>query len=137
MEKQENLAILTQSFRELSHFHSDKKQRGQKCFVILGFNLLGAGGQDYFLSNWKELSGLGNLLLFCSVVSNRFLVGHVKLLQNIDSLHMVGAFFNYMVVVEVFYQRDKLVYLLDYVQRAKERRNTGHVSVYQEINIDE
>ena len=130
MEKLENLTILTQSFKELCHFTSSRKPIGQKCFVILGFKLLGGG--DYFLSNWKELSGLGNLLFF---LSPTFLVGHVKLLQNIKPLHLVGDMFNYMVIVEVFYQKDKLIYLLDYVQRAREERNTGHASVYHKMEI--
>ena len=127
-----NFKIQTSSFKEISHFQSNEKSYGQKCFVILGFKMFLDGSQDYFLSNWKELSGLGNLLLF---LSPKYQVGQVMLLQNMASMHMVEDMFNFLVVVEVFYKKDILIYLLDYVQRSREGRNTGYVSVYREMEI--
>ena len=127
-----NLKIVTQSFREMSHFRSKKQLIGQKCFIILGFKMLNGCDQEQFLSNWKEVSGLGNLLLF---LSPKFGVKQAMLLQNMEPFHLVGDMFNYMVLVEVFYQKGMLIYLLDYVQRLMDGRNTGHVSVYQEMQI--
>ena len=130
----ENVRIFTNRFKEISHFQSSKQPSGQKCFVVLGFKMFLDGGQDYFLSNWKELSGLGNLLLFLS--TKNYLVGQVMLLQNIEPVNLVRDMFNHMVLVEVFYSKDMLIYLLDYVQRTRDGRNTGHVSVYHEIEIE-
>ena len=135
-------------FREISHFRSNSELTGLKCSVILGFQILpgegkdvnfdgnggdgGSEGRDYFLANWEELSGLGNLLLFLS--KKRFSVCQVTLLQNIEEV--VGEFFKYIVQVDVIYEKAMLIYLLDYVQRAREGRNSGHISVYQEISLD-
>jgi len=143
-----HLSFSSQRFRELSHFQSNSELTGPKCCVILGFQLLagegmgscvadghqeeGIGGKDYFLANWEELSGLGNLLLFLS--KNKFSVSQVTLLQNIEEL--VEKFFNYIVKVEVVFEEAMLIYLLDYVQRAREGRNSGHISVYQETRLD-
>ena len=127
-----NLKIGTHSFIEMSHFHSDKQLTGEKCFIILGFKMLDDCGQEQFLADWKEVSGLGNLLLF---LSPKFGVKQAMLLKNMEPVQLVGDMFNYMVMVEVFYQKDMLIYLLDYVQRIRDGRNTGHVSVYQEMQI--
>ena len=72
------------------------------------------------------------MLLF---LSPRFGVKQAMLLQNVEPFYLVGDMFNYMVVVEVFYEKDMLIYLLDYVQRTRDGRNTGHASVYQEMQI--
>ena len=127
-----NCDILTTRYKEISYFQSSEQFFGHKCFVILGFKLFLGGCDNYFMSNWRELCGLGNMLLF---LSNKFQVGKVMLLQKVDNLESSGDMFDFMVMVEVFYRMDILVYLLDYVQRTKHSRNTGHVSVYREVQV--
>ena len=36
----------------------------------------------------------------------------------------------FIVTVEVFYEENQFINLVDYVQRTRERRNTGHLGIY-------
>ena len=36
----------------------------------------------------------------------------------------------FIVSVEVFYEEDQFINLVDFVQRTRERRNTGHLGIY-------
>ena len=122
-------------FKEISLLLSNNKPSGLMCWIIYGFKLLLGDTPEYFLSHWKDLTGVGHLLNF---LSGSYQVGQASLLQNMEVellRDLRGNMYHFLFVVQVGYKEESLVRLLDFIQRTRESRNTGHVSVYQEVEI--
>ena len=100
-----------------------------KCFIIFGFNIPEEDSFHYFISNWQELTGLGNLLSF---LTPTYFVNRVSLLVNSIFKHYQNGQFHFMLVVEIFFNEFDLIYLLDFVQQFRVKRNLGFISVYAE-----
>ena len=56
-------------------------------------------------------------------------------LRNMSSPCKTKNMFQFLVMVEVFYKQGDLIYLLDYVQKTREGRNVGFISIYGEITV--
>ena len=84
-------------------------------------------------------SGLGNLL---SHLLAEYQIGQVKFMKktkvdskedshdNERSSEKSNICPTFIVTVEVFYEESQLINLVDFVQRTRERRNTGHLGIY-------
>ena len=101
----------------------------RKCVIIIGFNILEEDSYNYFVDNWRELSGLGNVLDF---LTPKYFVSRVSLLINSEFTKNDGHL-HFMVLVELFFNANDLIYLLDFVQKFRNKRNTGYVSIYGEF----
>ena len=84
-------------------------------------------------------SGLGNILLF---LTKQFQVGQVSFLRIIlDNTSKKGIEKNpdesptFIISTEVFFEDDFLDTLLEFVQRTREGRNTGHLGIYTRYEI--
>ena len=108
---------------------------------------------DYFVNNWSVLrylmkiicgrnmikflvcfSGIGNILLF---LTKYFQVGQVSFLRILPSeaassggKDKVGSCPTFIIMTEVYYEDDLLDKLLEFVQRTRVGRNTGHLGIY-------
>ena len=81
-----------------------------------------------------DFSGIGNILLF---LTKYFQVGQVSFLRilsteatNIGGKNKVDNSPTFIIMTEVYYEDDLLDTLLEFVQRTRVGRNTGHLSIY-------
>ena len=120
------------NFLEVSLCKSADNERERKCFLILGFKTPAEeeGSIEHFLSNWKELTGLGNFLLF---LSPKYFVRRVIFMKNMTNVGRDDNMFQFFLILEVFHKKEDIIYLLDYVQRIRSWRNVGFISLYGEI----
>ena len=114
-------------FEEVSVLFSRLESEDKKCFLILGFQIPGDENEDYFVARWKEFSGLPSHLLF---LSKSYFVKRVTLLRNVDPQTIIDSQFKFLVIFEVHYRQEDLIYLLQYVQNNRTWRNVGFISVY-------
>ena len=118
-------------FQELERMRSDSTVNPpeEKVFIISGFRVSDEDCYEYFTSNWREVSGLGNILLYLeptySVSSVRFLVN--------NNFAAKSNNFLFMMILEVYTPRCQLINLLDFVQKFRVERNVGFISVYAEL----
>ena len=96
--------------------------------ILLGFKIHPSESSDYFLTNWREVSGLGNLLLF---LSPKYGVKKIMFLHNEKDIPKEEDMFQFMVMLEIFHKNEDLIYLLDHVQKARALGHIGFVSVYK------
>ena len=120
------------TFLEASYFLSNKPLLETQSFILIGFKIHPDDSSDYFISNWREVSGLGNLLLS---LSSKFCVKKIMFLYNEDCIPKGKNIFKFLVMLEVSHKRKDLIYLLDIVQKFRQGRLNGFISVYQEIPI--
>ena len=118
------------NFWEVSLCKSVEKILERKCFLVLGFKTPEDGSIEYFIQNWKELTGLGNFLLF---LSPKYFVRRVIFMKNMASVGRDDNMFQFFLLLEVFHKQGDLIYLLDYVQKIRSWRNVGFISLYGEI----
>ena len=118
------------NFLEISLFKSTENVLDRKCFLVLGFKTPEDGSIDYFISNWRELTGLGNILLF---LSQKYVVRRVMFMKNMASVGRDDNMFQFLLMLEVFHKQGDLIYLLDFVQQNRNWRNVGFISLYGEI----
>ena len=85
---------------------------------------------------WFCFSGIGNILLF---LTEYFQVGQVSFLRILPSeaansgsggKDKVGSCPTFIIMTEVYYEDDFLDTLLEFVQRTRVGRNTGHLGIY-------
>ena len=100
-------------FVESSYFVSDVETSGAESVLLLGFKIHQNESSDYFLTNWREVSGLGNILIF---LHPKFGVKKIMFLHNVRSISKEENMFQFMVMLEIVHKNDDLIYLLDYVQ---------------------
>ena len=81
-----------------------------------------------------DFSGIGNILLFST---KYFQVGQVSFLRilsteatNIGGKNKVDNSPTFIIMTEVYYEDDLLDTLLEFVQRTRVGRNTGHLGIY-------
>ena len=129
--KDSNFETSTSFFHEMSSFKSNLNGNAfqEKCFIVLGFNLPESDSYSYFMANWRDLTGLGNLLSF---LTPKYFIGRVSLLNNSD-FEKPKYHFHFIVLVEIFFNRQDYIYLLDYVQQFRVKRNFGYISIYGEF----
>ena len=118
------------TFSEVSVFRAAGDISEKKCFLLLGFKIPEDGCVDEFLRNWKEVTGLGNFLLF---LSQKYFVRRVIFMKNTESVGRDENMFQFLLMMEVFHEQGNLIYLLDYVQTVRSWRNVGFLSLYGEI----
>jgi len=117
------------AYYEIRYIVSGTRQEvGPKCFLIFGFKIQEGNSGRYFEDNWKEVSGLARVLLFLSY--EKYKLNRASLLKIQDGER---GEFEYLVVVETYPLSGQLIYLLDLVQRTREDRNTGYLSLYKSI----
>jgi len=105
--------------------------------LMMTFKWTDEDDTDYFINNWTQLCGLGNLL---SHLLAEYQIGQVKFMKKktIDFRNHYGEKRSekenmcptFIVTVEVFHEENQFINLVDYVQRTRERRNTGHLGIY-------
>ena len=130
-EKESKFKTSTAFFHEMSSFKSNLNGNAfqEKCFIVLGFNLPESDSYSYFMENWRDLTGLGNLLSF---LTPKYFIGRVSLLTN-SGFDKPKFHFHFIVLVEIFFNRQDYIYLLDYVQKFRVKRNFGYISIYGEF----
>ena len=130
-EKESKFKTSTAFFHEMSSFKSNLNGNAfqEKCFIVLGFNLPESDSYSYFMENWRDLTGLGNLLSF---LTPKYFIGRVSLLTN-SGFYKPKFHFHFIVLVEIFFNRQDYIYLLDYVQKFRVKRNFGYISIYGEF----
>ena len=126
-----NFEIYNAAFFEYCSFKSNLNGNvfQNKCHAVFGFNIPEEDSFDYFTSNWRELTGLGNLLHFLTPM---YFVNRVSFLVNSIFKHYKNGQFHFMLVVEIFFNEFDLINLLDFVQQFRVKRNMGFISVYAE-----
>ena len=129
--KESNFETSTSIFQEMSCFKSNLNCNAfqEKCFIVIGFNLPDMDAYEYFMENWRELTGVGNLLTF---LTPQYFIGRVSLLSN-STFEKPRSHFHFIVLVEIFFNRPDYIYLLDYVQQFRVKRNFGFISIYGEF----
>ena len=129
-EKDSKFETSTSFFHEMSSFKSNLNGNAfqEKCFIVLGFNLPESDSYSYFMENWRDLTGLGNLLSF---LTPKYFIGRVSLLMN-SNFENPKYHFHFIILVEIFFNRQDYIYLLDYVQQFRVKRNFGYISIYGE-----
>lgn len=129
--KDSNFETSTTIFREVYSLKSNLNGNvmNEKCFIVLGFNIPEPDSYDYFAKNWTELSGLGNILSF---LTPKFFVNRVSFLVS-SQFGKQMCHFHFMILVEVFFNAFDLIYLLDFVQQFRVKRNFGFISIYSEF----
>ena len=130
--KNQDLSANISKFEEICYLQSAESLLERKCFMVLGFKTPEEGSSDFFLCNWKELTGLGNFLLF---LSKKYHVTRVIFLQNVAAVRRDDDTFQFLLLLEIFHQKKDLIYLLDYVQNLRSWRNIGYLSLYGEIGL--
>ena len=115
-------------FVESSYFVSDVETSGAESVILLGFKIHPNESSDYFLTNWREVSGLGNLLIF---LYPKFGVKKIMFLHNVRDIPKEENMFQFVVMVEIIHKNDDLIYLLDFVQRARSLGHIGFLSLYK------
>ena len=108
-------------FVESSYFVSEVPTLDTQSIILLGFKIHPSESSDYFLTNWREVSGLGNLLLF---LSPKYGVKKIMFLHNVKDIPKEENMFQFMVMLEISHKNEVLIFLLDYVQKA---RGLGHI----------
>ena len=106
----------------------DEEDTLASVFLVSGFKIPEEKTRLYFQENWKEVSGLGKVLLFLG--SAEFKLKRVSLLQGQDRSGGCEQEFQFVVLLEVVVV-GRLVGLLDLAQRTREARNSGYVSLYR------
>ena len=124
--------VITTIFKEVFSLKSNLNGNvmNEKCFIVLGFNIAESDSYNFFMNNWRELSGLGNLL---TCLTPKFFVGRVSFLVS-SEFGKQKDHFHFMVLVEIFFNAIDLIYLLDFVQQFRVRRNFGFISIYSEFS---
>ena len=123
------------------------------CVLIQTFRWRDVKESEYFVNNWSVLryqmkiffarimtkfwfcfSGIGNILLF---LTEYFQVGQVSFLRilpseaaNSGGKDKVCSSPTFIIMTEVYYEDDFLDTLLEFVQRTRVGRNTGHLGIY-------
>ena len=115
-------------FVESSYFVSDVETSGAESVILLGFKIHPNESSDYFLTNWREVSELGNLLIF---LYPKFCVKKIMFLHNVRDIPKEENMFQFVVMVEIIHKNDDLIYLLDFVQRARSLGHIGFLSLYK------
>ena len=117
-------------FQEIECLKSDSPASHQeKCFIISGFRVAERDSYPYFTRNWREVSGLGNILTY---LASKYYVNSVIFLAN-NSFPVKSDTFHFMIIVEVSFRSCQLIDLLDFVQKFRVERNVGFISVYGEL----
>ena len=115
--KDVNFASSTSFFQELEWLESDSKDSflTEKCFIISGFRVPEEDSFQYFTKNWRDLCGLGNMLM---ELQKKYFVNYVRFLAN-NSFVLNAAQFHFMIILEVYFRPSDLIYLLDFVQKLR------------------
>ena len=129
--KDSSFETSTTIFREVYSLKSNLNGNvmNEKCFIVLGFNIPEEDSYNYFVTNWRELSGIGNILSF---LTPKFFVNRVSFLVS-SQFGKQKCHFHFMILVEVFFNAFDLIYLLDFVQQFRVKRNFGFISIYSEF----
>ena len=103
----------------------------EKCFIISGFSVPDEDCYKYFTSNWREVSGLGNILTY---LAPNYFVNNVRFLVN-NNFAAKSNHFLFMTILEVYFPTCQLINLLDFVQKFRVERNVGFISLYAEFKL--
>lgn len=118
------------SYTEIRHIVSHQEQQdigeSQQCYIVFGFKIIEERSKTYFENNWKEASGLARVILF--LTTGMCSLTRASLLKIEDDQE---GEFQLCVVVSVRPGPGEVIHLLDLVQRTREARNTGYLSLYR------
>jgi len=102
------------------------EQKNRTCFLLFGFRVEDERTRRFFLKNWKEVSGLGGIMFF--LTSKGYFLKRASLLQRTNILE--HDIFQFVILVETKVSSSRLGHLLQMVQRTRETKNTGFISLY-------
>ena len=125
-------SVENSTFIETRYFLSIQPTLDTRSFILIGYKIHPDDSTDYFISNWREVSGLGNMLL---ALSSTYSVKKVMFLHNENKVSKEQNMFQFLVMLEVSHKKEDLIYLLDYIQKAHSTGHIGFLSVYKEILI--
>ena len=120
------------TFMESNHFLCDVDPLEEESLILLGFKIHPNENPDYFLNNWWQVSGLGNLLFF---LKPKFRVKKVRFLHNVRNIPKEEHMFLFIVMVEFSHKVGDQIYVLDYVQKSRSIGHIGFISVYKPIQV--
>ena len=127
------MSVETSSFKETSYFLSEEPLHEKCSNLLMGFRIHPNESSEFFRVNWREVSGLGNLLLF---LRPRFSVMKIRFFENecLKPRGKKGNTFHFLVIIEISHRQEDLIYLLDYVQKARNGDHVGLMEVYEDIS---
>merc|ERR1711971_88241 len=136
----ESLYCSTSMYEELNCFAPVLLPTNKNfCVLIQTFRWREVKESDYFVNNWSVLSGIGNILLFST---KYFQVGQVSFLRilSTDAAKRGGKEKEdncptFIIMTEVYYEDNLLNTLLQFIQRTRVGRNTGHLGIYSRNEI--
>ena len=115
------------TFQETSYFVANKEKLEAQSIMFHPNE-----SSEFFLSNWREVSGLGNLLMF---LSSKYSVKKIMFLENLKNITKKENMFQFLVILEISHRSEDLIYLLDFVQKARNGDHVGFMAVYKEIPV--
>ena len=128
----ELFSIEISTFKETSYFVSDQQMLESQSVMMIGFKIHPNESTEFFLDNWREVSGLGNLLLF---LSPNYCVRKIMFLENVKKIPKKEKMFQYCIMLSISHKPEDIIYLLDFVQKARNGDHVGFMAVYKEIPV--